>query len=300
MASNISILKTLIYSDIFDYPLTKDEIWKFLIGKKVHKDSFEKELNRLVRFEVTPFETTPLGCNRNLYYLIDRKEIAEKRIRRKKVSQQKLVEAKKIIKYLSLIPTVLFIGISGGLALKNAEKKDDIDLFVITSKDTLWITRLILVFLLLIMGQYRGRGKKESQKVCLNMLIDETSLSFPKKRQDLYTAHEIVQLKPMCDRDNTYKRFMEANKWVDLFLPNARGTKPNATLSNADSFFSVILRPVLRLSALKQFAKIIQLLYMKKHRTKETVESNFLAFHPFDYKSFVLKEYNKRLNKYEI
>ena len=64
--------------------------------------------------------------------------------------------------------------------MDNAGEKDDIDLFVITSKGTLWITRLLLVSLLIFMGQYRGRGKKESQKVCLNMLIDEVGLKFEK------------------------------------------------------------------------------------------------------------------------
>ena len=291
MASNSAVLKTLIYSDIFDYPLTKEGIWKFLIGR-VDRALFEKDL---ISFTPSRWER-----KNGYYFLSGREEVVEKRIKRKKESGKKLDFARKIIKKLSRIPTVLFIGISGGLALENAEEKDDVDLFVITLKNNLWITRLILVFLLIGMGQYRGRGKKESQKVCLNMLIDEEALMFEKDRQDLYTAHEIVQLRPMFDRDNTYNKFLSANKWIDRFLPNWRATVGNKTRNYAESFFSFFLRPVLRLSALEHFAKIMQLLYMKKHRTKETVESHFLAFHPFDYKNFVLKEYNKRLNKYDL
>ncbi len=78
MASSSSIIKTLIYSDIFDYPLTKEEIWRFLIGK-IDKKSFEKELKSLEKSEATP-----LGCNRSFYYFFDRKKIVEKRIQRKK------------------------------------------------------------------------------------------------------------------------------------------------------------------------------------------------------------------------
>lgn len=286
MASNISILKTLIYSDIFDYPLKKDEIWKFLIGKKISKESFEKASTELphVKWE-----------HRNgFYFLSGREKIVGKRIERKKVSQQKLAEAKKIIKHLSLIPTVLLIGISGGLALENAEKNDDIDLFVIASKDTLWITRLILVFLLIIMGQYRGRGKKGSAKICLNMLIDEESLSFPKKRQDLYTAHEIIQLRPVLNRNNTYDKFLTANRrWIEKFLPNAieRIKNPHSAKALRGRQGPLFI--------IEKLAKTLQLWYMKKHRTIETISSHFLAFHPLDYKSFVLKEYNKRLNKYD-
>lgn len=286
MANNSSIFKTLIYSDVFDYPLTKEEIWKFLIGEKISKKSFEKSLS------INIFPPVKWKHRNGFYFLSGQEKIVGKRVGKKKESQKKLSSAKKIIQKLSLVPTVSFIGISGGLALENSEKNDDIDLFVITSKNTLWITRLILVFLLIIMGQYRGRGKKESQKVCLNMLIDEESLSFPKKRQDLYTAHEIVQLRPVLNRNNVYEKFMNANRWVKKFLPNA--------MDGIKNYESRIKKEQNPLFVFEKLAKTLQLWYMKKHRTKETVESHFLAFHPFDYKSFVLKEYNKRLKRYEV
>lgn len=281
MASNSSILKTLVYSDIFDFPLTKEEIWKFLIGKKIDKKTFEKEL-----------EATPLGCNSKFYFLSQREEIVEKRNKKKEISQEKIKIAKKIIEKLSFVPTVLLIGISGGLALENSKEKDDIDLFVITRLNTLWITRLLLVLLLILMGQYRGRGKKESQKICLNMLISEKALMFEKDRQNLYTAHEIVQLKPIFNRSNTYKKFITANHWVKKFLPNAVGR-----ITNYESRIKERKNP---LFIFEKVAKLVQLIYMKRHRTREVISDHFLAFHPFEYKNYVLEEYNRRLRKYEI
>ena len=298
MVSNSSILKTLIYSDVFDYPLEEEEIWRFLIAENVEnidRTSFEKAISEfpLVKWE-----------HRNGYYFLSgREEIVEKRIKRKRESGKKLNFARKIIQKLSLIPTVLFIGVSGGLALENAEKKDDIDLFVITSKGNLWITRLILVFLLIIMGQYRGRGNPpaggESNKVCLNMLIDEQALMFKKDRQNLYTAHEIVQLRPIFDRNNIYEKFIDSNRWVSKFLPNAMDRIRNyeSRIMKGRSSLLIISYSLL---ILEKLAQLFQLWYMKKHRTKETVESHFLAFHPFDYKSFVLKEYKKRLIRYSL
>lgn len=286
MVSRSSILKALIYSDIFDFPLKKEEIRKFLIGKKISKESFEKELKSLVS------QATPLGCNRKFYYLLGREKIVERRIERKIESKKKLKLAKKIIKKLSFVPTVLLVGISGGLALENSKEKDDIDLFVITRLNTLWITRLLLVLLLIIMGQYRGRGKKESQKICLNMLIDEDALVFHRDRQNLYTAHEIVQLKPIFDRNDTYRRFIYANKWVSKFLPNAvrrfkKRKNPLFVIHNSLFFF-------------EKLAKFIQLIYMKRHRTREVISDHFLAFHPHEYKNYALKEYNKRLKQHEV
>lgn len=294
MVNNSPILKALIYSDIFDYPLTKEEIWKFLIGKKISRESFEKELKYLINSEARP-----LGSDRKLYYLFDRKEIVEKRIKRKKESEKKLDLARKIIQKLSLVPTVLFIGISGGLALENAQEKDDIDLFVITSKGSLWITRLILVSLLIIMNQYRGRGKKESQKICLNMLISEEALMFEKNRQNLYTAHEITQMLPVFERNNTYGKFIIANKWVEEFMPNAIDRIKNHELRIMEKQKSLFIIHY-SLFILDKFAKSLQLLYMRGHKTTETINDKMLAFHTFEYKNYVLEEYNKRLKGYEI
>ena len=41
------ILKALVYSDLFNFPLTKDEIWRFFIGEKVDRRDFEKSLTEL-------------------------------------------------------------------------------------------------------------------------------------------------------------------------------------------------------------------------------------------------------------
>ena len=124
------------------------------------------------------------------------------------------------------------------------------------------------------------------------MLIDEESLKLETTRQNLYTAHEIVQLKPLFNRKNTYEKFVNANKWILEYLPNGIDR-----IKNQESRIKEIKHP---LFIFERLAKIVQILYMKKHRTSEIVRDHFLAFHPFDYKDFVLKEYNKRLKRYGI
>lgn len=202
--------------------------------------------------------------------------------------------------------------------MENSERDDDIDLFVIVSKSSLWLTRLSMIILLLLMGKYRRRNQKEvSDKICLNMLIDDGALSFPTSRQNLYTAHEIMQLMPIFERNNTYGKFINSNKWIQEYLPNTfvdRGTtrintsrqtrlaRLTVPRNNAETFFSVFLRLILRLpggkagsSALEWLAKNAQFWLIKKHVTTETVSDNFLAFHPKDYKDIIMKKYRKRL-----
>lgn len=286
-----SILKTLIYGDIFDYPLTKEELWRFLISRGCDRQSFAEAL--------TEFPPVKWEHENGFYFLSGRKKILEGRNKRKKVSKKKLRFTRRIIHLLSFVPTVLLIGISGNLAMENSEKKDDIDLFVIASKGNLWFTRLTLILILILIGQYRYRGKTESQRFCLNMLLDENALALSKNRQNLYTAHEVVQLLPVFERDITYKKFLNANLWVQEFLPNSLDIKGHRVIKSVKKKLSGILISKY-LEFFEPLVKTIQLLHMEKHITSETVSDHFLAFHPFEYKNYVLKEYKKHLKKYKL
>ncbi|MCL5432998.1 MAG: hypothetical protein M1524_02685 [Patescibacteria group bacterium] len=284
-----SILRTIIYSDIFDYPLTSVEIWKFLISsKKINKKEFLKNFNKI------PDLISKKG---KFYFLKNRKDIIKKRIEREKESDNKLRIAKKVISYLSKIPTILLIGISGTVAMKNAEKEEDIDLFIITKKNSVWITRFFILFILEILGRRRKREDiNVINKICVNMLIDKSMISFKKDRQDLYTAHEIVQMNPVFDKNKTYQEFIISNIWVNKFLPNS--TKINMlsykeTKKEERNIFNKLAYRNLNL-----FFKKLQISYMKKHKTSEILLDNFITFHPVDAKNKVLSLYNVRIKKY--
>ena len=75
-SSKESILKTLLYSDIFDYPLSKEEIWKFLISKnKEDKQSFLKYLS---------LKNNLFNHKNNFYFIKGRIEIIKKRQEKEK------------------------------------------------------------------------------------------------------------------------------------------------------------------------------------------------------------------------
>lgn len=275
-----SILQTIIYSDIFDYPLTRNEIWRFLIN-----NPSEMELSNLPHSIVK---------KDGFYYLRNRRDIVSKRLKREKESNKKLHLAKKIISELLIIPTVELIGISGALAMKNSDADDDIDLFVIAKKNTLWTTRLFLILFLEALGRRRRREVKDiKNKICLNFLIDESAMLLPKEMQNLYGAHEVVQLVPIFDRGNTYQKFINANSWVRKFLPNAivikkLRNKPAGRQGQLLNYFLPII---------EWFTKSFQLWYIQKHRTKEIIGDHFLAFHPLDYKDKILSAYKEQLDR---
>src|SRR5581483_4533970 len=81
------------------------------------------------------------------YCLSDRVQNIALRKERIVASQEKLQFAKKIVWLLSKIPTVELIGVSGSVGVGNADRNADIDLFIITSENFLWTTRLLCVLL---------------------------------------------------------------------------------------------------------------------------------------------------------
>lgn len=285
-----SILKTVLYSDIFDYPLSKDQLWQFLISsKKIQEKDFEKVLDNLKK---------PVAFKNGWYYILGREEVLKKRERREEVGRKKLLTAKKIARLLSFVPLVKFIGVSGGLSMSNTEKEDDIDIFVIAKGNNIWLTRFSLVLFLKLLGKHRSRlDKKVEDKICLNMIMDERFLSLEKERRSLYAAHEIAQLTPLYNREHTYEIFVNNNSWVLKFMPNTFSIMSTKELKvkNKKQLFAIRYS----LFVIEFIARQIQLWYIRKHKTSEKISNQVLAFHPFDYRKAVEENFSKRLKKYE-
>lgn len=270
-----SILLTLAYSDIFEYPLREEELYKFQIPNSKFQIPNAKSL------EHWKFKN-------GYYYFKGREEIINKRIKREHSSKKKIIFAQKIVSILKCIPTIQLIGLSGSLAMLNADEADDIDLFIIAKYKTLWISRLAVLSVLQMFDVRRTRNTKKTQDaICTNMFVDESILTLPKRMQNLYTAHEVVQMKPVFVKNDFDRKFLEANEWIREYLPNAFIEESKEPEEPKGENFA--------LNILEKIAKKVQLWYMKKHRTTETITDTLLAFHPQDQSKYVLGEFEKRI-----
>jgi hypothetical protein len=293
--SEKAIIKTILYSDIFNFPLTKDELWQFLISKKkVDKNSFERALQKL-SLTITQKDT--------FYCLNKRESIIEYRKKNIAEVQKKYRIAKSAAYYLSYIPTIYFIGISGSVAVRNVGKADDIDFFIITKKNTLFMTRVCILAVLEYLNVRRRRNEKNSaNKICVNLLIEETALSWPSEKHDLFTAHEIVQMKPLFERNNMYKKFLASNIWVKKYFPNAFGEQQNHSLqiSQKNYYSLTVISSLIHFLGFEQVSRFIQKYYMKRHKTTEIVKNNFLAFHPKDYRLYALDLLKEKIEQFGL
>jgi hypothetical protein len=287
-----SILHTLAYSHIFHFPLTKEEIWRFLISdKKITKDDFDNSLKSL---------SAKMSIKDGFYSLRGDKKAFQQRINNLPVVQRKMRIAKRAAFYLSYIPTISLIGLSGGLAMENADAADDIDFFIITKKNTLFMTRLWVQAILEQLHLRRKRGERDAQdKICVNLLIDESRLIWPGESRDIYTAHEIVQMKPLFERKNMYETFCSKNRWVESFLPNAFDTTVQTIGANWKREYVSLgaLSSVMMLRPLESLVGVLQRRYMKQHQTSEIISRQVLAFHPIDYRMKTLDELSIQLTQ---
>jgi len=262
-----SEVSSLLYHDIFDYPLSLGELMKWRAGEKL----------------TTNNEELTIKSRNGFYFFKGRDGIILKRLLRERISAKKFEIARKAGQILRLIPTIKMVAVTGALAMDNAAEEGDIDLLVVSQKGTLWATRLITLIFLDLIGfprrKYGDRNQKD--KLCLNIWLDETSLSWPRNDRNIYSAHEIAQIKLIADKDRTYDRFIQVNGWVKDFWPNAvkidrkRGKKQKAgSLTNVFYLFFGLIEPL---------AFSFQRFYMRKKITKERVGKKRALFHPVDW-----------------
>lgn len=284
-----SILKTLSYSDIFDFPLNGREVWKFLIEDRDRdRDRVEDELKK---------QTKNLVIERKgeYFFLKGREKIVELRNKREEWSMEKIEIARKAANKLSKIPSIKMIGVTGALAMNNCKENDDIDLMIVTSINSLWLTRILIILLCPVFGIMRRKvkDKKFNNKICFNLFLEENHLEI--QPESLFLAHEIVQAKPIFDKGNIYERFIKENNWVKKFLPNAiQLTRYQDNKITTKSKRVLICYLASLLSCLDFILFKFQYLYMKSKITCERVSKYQAFFHPGNLQNRIEKEYNER------
>ncbi len=284
-----AIIKTLCYSDIFEYPLTNDEISKWLIKLKIKNKKI-----------ITTIKNDELIREKDGYYFLKGREtIVDIRKKREIFSKQKIIIAKKIASFLKIIPTIRLVGITGALALNNVKEDDDIDLLIVTSRNLLWTTRFLVTILVELIGKRRRPNEiAVNNKICLNMFLDENHLVIPIEERNLFSAHEVAQLQPIWDRDNTYSIFLTENSWIRRYLPNIlnEDIKKLNIIKSRRNNNPLSIFPFLSVrNFIENFLKYFQLRYMRKKRTTEVIREGVIRFHPNDVRGLVMEKFNKKL-----
>lgn len=258
-SENLSREETIsvYYHDIFDYPLTLQDLIKWKFGGTI-------TLRKL--------KQTGVEKSGKYYFLKGRERLVFKRLRNERYSKRKMEIARKAGNVISFNPFIQMVGVTGALAMNNADGDSDIDLMIIAKAGRLWTARVIAYFIAKMFGlKIRKPGETdEKDKLCINIWLDEESLAWDRRDRNIYTAHEIAQIVPIVNKNNTYERLVQKNKWIIDFWPNA--VKIN---ENVKSKVKKTGTPLLELILFK-----LQYLYMRKKISREVIGLHKALFHP--------------------
>jgi hypothetical protein len=205
----------------------------------------------------------------------------------KKYYKEKLKKAKELaLKLTKKFRSVEMAGITGSVAAEYPKKDDDIDLMVITKKDSLWITRLgIRGWIWIKQIPHRKYNQKQNgNEFCFNLWLEEDSLKLPKNKQNLKNAMDLILMKPIVNKNKTYERFILENKWAEKYVKNgysqiisnppARRAGFKFLMSNKKEKIN-ILKKIINWVAFK-----LQYFYMRRKFKGERVDLKRAFFHP--------------------
>lgn len=196
-----SVFQTLAYADIFDYPLTAPEVYRYLPSGNVSPEDVRQILLDETRFtQVDGYFTLPR-----------RDQIVEIRRRREAVAARLWRKARRYGRLIASLPFVRMVAVTGSLAMNNTDEGRDIDYLVVTAPGRLWTCRALILLIARI-------ARLERVSLCPNYLVTTRALEF--RERSLYVAHELAQMIPLAGMD-LYREMLERNGWAREFLPNA-------------------------------------------------------------------------------
>ncbi len=290
-----NIFKTLVYYDIFSYPLTAEEI--FLNLKINHTSEVE------VKMILDDLVSKKLLFRRGNYYLLkDDNAYITRRERGNKLAQKRMKTARIMSRVISKFPFIRAILLSGSLSKGFMEADSDIDYFVITHPNRLWFSRTVLmifkkIFLL-----------NSKRYFCINYFVDSQNLEI--KEKNIFTATELTTLIPTYG-PSVYDELYDKNIWIKNFYPNypkrvtdnVLPVKRGMIKSLLEKIFGRKLGDKLDDYFMKLFEK-----YYRKRYDKYDPEEFKVAFksskkeskhHPRFFQKKVLEELNRKISLLE-
>jgi len=241
-----AIARTIAFFDLFSYPLTGFEVWKYLDVKCELAEVLEVLENIAKKSPLVPlFERGQVERKNGFYFLAGREEIIKERMARYNYSDKKFKRAVWLSRIFKFIPWIKMIAVGNIIGAHNLKKESDIDLFIITEKNRVWLTRLFCVLIIKILG-LRPKPENMRDKICLSFFISEEAMDLEKlmlsckisrdstclagrrvaslqndrMEKDIYFIYWLAGLVPIYNRDNIYNKFIGANNWLKNYLPN--------------------------------------------------------------------------------
>lgn len=280
-----SILKVITYFEVFNYPLTIEELAKFT---HLPIDELTDGIERLNDQNVLSVYGKYVGIG-NIKEKVVKREAGNKK------ANQLQQKATKNARQISNFPFVRGVLISGSFSKGFVAEDGDIDYFIVTKPGRLWIARTFLIL-------YKKLFLFNSHEYfCVNYFVDEDHLEIEEK--NIFTATEIITLLPKIN-NVLYNDLIKNNSWIKAYYPGLFHKDPKIEKSKntmAKKFGEALFRGKIGNKIDDYFMKVTLKRWKRKFGALSDEDfdiamktsTNVSKHHPNNFQKRVLKEQNK-------
>jgi hypothetical protein len=224
-ADEIAVVRSLLYSAVFDYPLTEKELFENSTVS-CSRNEFPALLNRLV-------EKSLLQKQGEFYFTNEGGDSTIiKRLKGNAGAASMMDTAYRYSRKIASFPFVRGICLSGALSKNYYDEKGDIDYFIITEPGRLWICRSLLIL------RYKLLPKNKKKFWCVNYFVSADNLEIPDK--NAFTSTELAHLIPAFNY-KAYTDLLDKNEWYRKSFPNKGLHSDSHCLEVRPSFFKRLI-----------------------------------------------------------
>lgn len=201
--AELAIARSVLYASLFDYPLSLAQLRHTLI------ESAQTPTEILRTYAGSPELQAVVARHQGFFVPAGREDLVDERRARERRSRDFLRAHRLFLTLVCALPYVRMVALSGSIAHLNLEGAGDLDLFIVTRGRRVWSVTVAVVLLAKLLRRRRT--------VCANFVLADSRL--PLDQQDLFTASQIIHLKPLVGLD-VLGRFILANPFVGRCYPN--------------------------------------------------------------------------------
>lgn len=197
--------------------------------------------------------------------------------------------------FLNMIPFVSAIFVCNSLSFSKVDNNSDIDLFIVSKKNRLFLCRFFTTFFLQILG-VRRHGNKINGRFCLSFYVDEDSVNLEKimKYNDFYLAFWIKNLKVIISRNLNTDFVIKKNFWIkSFFVKNTSFNIDEEYLFHKNSNLKKVLEMLFNFNIFEKSCRFFQisrakkkLMVLKNPNKSIVINNKMLKFHNNDQRDF--------------
>lgn len=206
--------KVFRVSEYLRFPFTLDEVANYFLPRmSLTAEQLGSMLSR-GDFPDIPFHI------KDGYLLTNADQADNSRLEREQLSAAKLDSAAKFAGGLTrAVPFIRTVAVTGSVAYGSADRWDDIDLFIVTNRNRLWLSAFMTLILIRLI-KILGLRPSHLALFCLSYVHDENGFASEsqKNRTNPLFARELLKAKPVAGQGE-YRRLLETNDWVGSFYP---------------------------------------------------------------------------------